>query len=187
MLALFQPCGPLPVHAMLGAHGPAWAFRLLVALELVQGGEQGPGLAIAQPQLPVPATHGGLEVDPGLGDAAGLRGFLAVGDLPAGRLDPIQGGAQHVGDVGASLEGPDVPGERDQVTPEAVLGEQAGGLIRVVGGQGRAELGEPGGDHGRGVDRRFDRRFGRLGSRRHRLTPIVVQGRKWERDPCVRS
>jgi hypothetical protein len=40
-----QPAGPVAVGAVRGAHRPARAFRLLKALELVEGGEQGPALA----------------------------------------------------------------------------------------------------------------------------------------------
>ena len=86
VLAILQPGGPVSAHAVLGAYRTAQAFRLLIALELIEGGEQGPALAAAQPHVTVSPARRGLEVDPGLGDAVGLRGFLAVGDRPAGGL-----------------------------------------------------------------------------------------------------
>ena len=54
VLALLQPGGPAPAGAVLGALGAAGAFRFLVPPELIQRGEQGPGLAVAEAQMPVP-------------------------------------------------------------------------------------------------------------------------------------
>src|ERR1700691_4109084 len=96
---------PVAPRSVLAAERPPFAVRLLVARELVEGGEQGPALAAVQPQVAVSPADRGLEVDPGLGDAVGLGGFLAVGDRPAGGLHPRQRGFEHAGDIGAALEG----------------------------------------------------------------------------------
>ena len=54
--------------------------------------------------------------------------------------------AEHVGNLVAALDGLDVPGERDQVAPEAVGGELGHHAVDVAGGQRGLEIGEPGVD-----------------------------------------
>src|SRR6185437_3983770 len=63
LLAPLQPGAAVAVRAVLGAHRPAAAGRFLVALELVEGGEQRPGFpssaVVAQPEQAVAAADGG--------------------------------------------------------------------------------------------------------------------------------
>ena len=59
---------------------------------------------------------------------------------------PCEAFAEHVGDAVAALDGLDVPGERDEVAPEAVGGELRDRAVDVARGQRRLEVGEPGGD-----------------------------------------
>jgi hypothetical protein len=117
------------------------AERLLEPLQLDHGGEQGERLAALEPQVPEAAGLDGLEVDPRL-LGAGLPG-RRLGERPALRLHPGKGGAQHVGDLLVALDGGDVPGERDEVAPQAVVGEQGGGRLGVTGGQRGVEGVEP--------------------------------------------
>src|ERR1022692_5120510 len=112
--------GPAAIRAVLGALRAARAAGLLMALELVHGGKQRPAETVAQAQVPAAPAGRGLELDPGLDHAAGVGRFLAVGDLPVARLDLRQRLAEHAGDRGASFEGLDVPGKRDEVAPVAV-------------------------------------------------------------------
>ncbi len=149
-LAALQPGLPVLVRPVLGAHRPVPAGLLLVAGQLVQRGQQGPRLAVGQPQVAAPAPDGGLEVDPRLVDAVGAGGLLALGHPEPGRVDPVQ----HLGQPGAHgvlpLGGGDVPGEGDQVAPEAGGGEQLDGGVDVPGGERGLEVGQPGLDAARG-------------------------------------
>ena len=115
--------------------------RLLEPLQLDHGGEQGERLAALEPQVPEAAGLDGLEVDPRLLGAGLASGRF--GERPTLRLHPRKGGAQHVGDLFVALEGGDVPGERDEVAPQAVVGEQGGGRLGVTGGQRGVEGVEP--------------------------------------------
>ncbi len=112
-----------------------------MALELVERREQRPRLAVAQAQVPAAAADRGLERDPRLGDAVGLGRRL--GRAPAARLHARERVLEHVADAVAALDGLDVPGERDEVAPEAVVGEQLGGGGGVARGQRLLEAREP--------------------------------------------
>src|ERR1700744_2831400 len=109
--------GPALVPPVLGPPGPGPAVLLLVPPQLVEGGEQGPGLPVTQPEVPAAAPGRGLELDPRLSDPVRLGRLLA--DRPPAGPDPGQGRGEHRGDLLAALDRLDVPGERDQVTPEA--------------------------------------------------------------------
>ena len=79
LLAL-EPGLALLVGAVLGTARPVLVARLLVALQLVERGQEGEGLALAvlldQPQQSATATDRGLEQEPRGDDAVGLVGRL---------------------------------------------------------------------------------------------------------------
>jgi hypothetical protein len=141
LLAPLQPGAAVPVDAVLGAHRAAAAGRFLVALQLVQGGEQRPRLAVTQPEQAVAAADRGLERDPRRGDPVRLGRLL--GGVPAGRPGRLQRALEQAADAGRPLHRDDVPAERDQVAPEALVGEQPGRALDVPLLQSLAELGEP--------------------------------------------
>ncbi len=63
-LPLLQPGHPVLVRAVLGTHRASYALGLLVALELVQGGEEGPRLRavlVDEPEQAATAADRGLE------------------------------------------------------------------------------------------------------------------------------
>ena len=130
--------GSAPCSTPRGRRGPA---RLLVALELVERGEQRPGLAVLEAQVPAAAADRGLERDPGLGDAVGLRRRL--GRVQAARADVREPVLEQVGDALRPLDGLDVPREGDEVAPVAVVGEELRGGRRVAGGERRLEARQP--------------------------------------------
>ena len=69
--------------------------------------------------------------------SASSAGSVVGNPLRVGR---VEGGPQQVGDPVAALDGLEVPGERDQVPPEAGGGEHPGGPVDVPGGQCRLEV-----------------------------------------------
>ena len=164
--------------AVLDALGTAGALVLLVALELVERGQEGPGALVVEPQQARAAPDRGLEGEPGRGDAVGLLGLLAVGDPEVRGVGRLHGVAQQVVDPVAVLDGREVPGERDQVAPEGGGGEQAGGALGVAGGQCRLEVGQPGLDAPAGRGRLRGR--GGLEGLRHRVLPPLL-GRRVRR------
>ena len=155
LLAFLGPRRAALVGAVLRALRPGRATGFLVTRELVEGREQRPGpravVGAPQPQLPAPAADGRLELDPRLGDAVRRSGFLAVGDPPPARCNPAGDGGDEVTHRVPALGGGDVPGERDQVTPVAVVDEQGGDGVTVGGRQGALERREPGLDVGTGL------------------------------------
>ena len=141
LLALLEPrlaVRSAPCSTPFGRPGPG---RLLVALELVQRGQQRPRLAVAQPQQPAAAADRGLEADPRRRDAVG--GVRRLGRVPVARLRVPEREVEHVADLVRALDGLDVPRERDQVAPERLVVEQRGGGFAVARGQGVVELGQP--------------------------------------------
>jgi hypothetical protein len=90
VLAFFLPGPGADVLAVLGAERTREARLLLMTLQLDHRGEQGPDQAVLDTDKAEAARHGGLELDPGGGDAAVLARFLAVGDLPARRIRKIE-------------------------------------------------------------------------------------------------
>ena len=123
----------------------------LVALELVQRGQQRPRLAADQPQHALATTGLGLELDPGLDHAVGLGRVL--GTCPAARPGRRQR-ARRASRLTPSrpFDGRDVPREGDEVAPVARLAEQLGRGRGVALGQRLVELRQPLVDLGR--DRR---------------------------------
>ena len=149
-LAHLQPRQPVGMRAVDGAGRAVLALGLLVALELGERREQRPRPAVAQTQVPGAAPDLRLERDPRLGHAVGGRRRL--GGRPAARRDVRELGLEHGPDLVRALEGLDVPGERDEVAPEAVLAEQGGGGRRIPGGERLLEAPQPLRDRGGGLD-----------------------------------
>jgi len=141
VLALLQPGPAAGVHAVLDAPVPAFAAVLLEALELLQRGQQRPGLAADQPQVAAAAAGAGLEGEPALGDATGLGTFAL--DLPVRGLRLAHRAFEHRADRVGALGGLEVPGERDEVAPVGVVAEHRGGGGMVAAGDGGAERVEP--------------------------------------------
>jgi len=123
--------------------------RLLETLQLDHGGEQRERLAPLEAEVPEAARLGGLELDPRL-LGAGFAG-RPFGERPALRLHPGEGRTEHVGDLLVALDGLDVPGERDEVAPQAVVGEQPRSRVDIAGAEGGVERVEPGLDGAAGV------------------------------------
>ena len=82
-LALFEPRRPVLARAVLGSKRSGKSFRLFMALEFDHRGQQGPDLAILQPDQPVAAGDFGLEFDPGGGHAPVFGRKFALGDCPS--------------------------------------------------------------------------------------------------------
>ncbi len=123
-LTILEPRLPFGVRAVDDALRPPRPETLLVTLELIERGQERPGLAVDQPEVAAAATAFGLERDPGARDAVGDLGLL--GGLPSTRLHMRQRAFEHVRDLGAALDGLDVPSEGDEVPPVALGREQLG-------------------------------------------------------------
>jgi len=83
----------------------------------------------------------GLKLDPGLGHARGLgRRF---GGADAAKLHVPERVIEHVLDARGTLDGLDVPGERDEVAPEAVVCEELRRGGAVAFGQRVCETRQP--------------------------------------------
>ena len=151
LLARLAPGLPAPLGSVLGTSGAPLAGRLLVALQLAQGGEQSPAPAVLESHMTDPATDSGLEPDPAVGDAARLAGLTELarhGEPP--RRHPAQRAGEKVADAIRALDGDDVPREADQVSPEAVGREQRRCPLDVLGGQRLLERRQPALDLGAG-------------------------------------
>ena len=122
VVAFFEPGLAARVHAVLGALDAVGALALLEALQLGHRGEQRPGLALLQAQVAAAAGHRGLEGEPGVDAAAGLRRLAFNGNRRG--LHVGQPGLQHRADRVRAFLSADVPGEGDQVAPVAVGAEQ---------------------------------------------------------------
>src|ERR1700730_4427636 len=165
--ALLEPGLPIRDGAMLGSLGSPVTLRLLMASEIVQCRQQRPGFAVSEPEMTYAAADRGFELYPALGFPARLAELVSDGETA--RLNLIERLTEHVSYPFDTLHSDDVPGERDQVAPVAVINEQAGCRINVTGGQGSLEVCQPPGHCGscsRGVDRLIR---GGLG---HQGTPI---------------
>src|SRR5262249_14420196 len=130
-LARLEPRLALPVGAVLDALRAADALALLVALELLQRRQQRERLAVLQAQEPGAATDLGLELDPRGDDALFFRRVL-------GRVEAVwfhvgEARLEHRLDLLGTLDGLDVPRERDEVAPEARVEEQLGRRGSVAG------------------------------------------------------
>ena len=90
------------------------------------------------------APDGGVELDERRNHPGVLGRVLAGAEVR--RLGARQAFAEHARDLVAPLDGLDVPGERDEVAPEAVDRELRDRAVDVAHGERRLEVGEPGGD-----------------------------------------
>ena len=91
------------MDAMLGADRSPLTQPLLVALQFIKGGEQGPGATVLQTHMAATATHPRLEAEPGLDTPVGLAGFAP--ELESMGCHILQAGRQHRRDRLGSLLG----------------------------------------------------------------------------------
>ena len=117
--ARLLPGDPVLGRAVLHALGPGRALRLLVALELVQRGEQRPGALVVQAQQA--RARGPTAVSNRI--HAVTTPSASSGSSPSVIRKSVASVvsivcAEQVGDALAALDGRDVPGERDEVAPE---------------------------------------------------------------------
>ena len=122
-LAPLGPRLPPRMDTVLGAGRPPFTHPLFMALELIEGGEQGPGAAVLQPHVAAAVAHPRLEAEPGLDAPAALDGLAAQREGVRGHIR--QAGRQHRRDRLGPLLGAQVPGEGHQIAPEALRVEQA--------------------------------------------------------------
>src|ERR1700722_13310495 len=132
------------IDAMPRAEHASEARLLFMALELGHRGQQGPDGAVLKADQSIAPRDLGLERNPGFEDAARFRRRLTLGDAPVARLHPLEAMAKHVADLIAPFHCLDVPGERDEVAPVAVLAEHCRRGVEVARGQGGVEFGEEG-------------------------------------------
>ena len=144
LLAALLPGRTPLVGAVLGAHRAVLVARLLVALQLVERGEERERLRpvlVDQPEQAAAPTDGGLEPEPRGHHAVRLVGGLVQHE--AGRVGALERVLQQVGDALAALDGLEVPGERHQVAPVRLGGEHPGRGGDVTRLQCGLEVGEP--------------------------------------------
>ncbi len=151
VVAFLGPRTRVGIGAVHGAHHPGRALALLVSLELLQRGEQCPAFVALEAEMADAAARGRLELDERGGDVT-VGGRLLAG-VEARGLRLGEAGVQHVGDAVAALHGLDVPGEGDEVAPEAVDGELRRSPLDVADGKGGLEVREPCVDAGLGRER----------------------------------
>ena len=136
------------IRAVLHAPRPPAAQRLLVALELVQRGHQRPRPALPQSQVRIAAARAGLERQPGAHHAVVLRGRL--GRPPAAGPRGGERVLEQVAHAVRALDRLDVPRERDEVAPQAVVAEELARRARIAARQRLAEARQPAVDLGGG-------------------------------------
>ena len=172
---LVRPGAAALLDAVLDALFAARAALLLETLELPRCRQKRPGLVAPEPQMTLAPRRRRLERDPRIDDAAAFaRRFF---ERPGGRLERRQLRLQHRFDGRAAFEGLDIPGEGDQVAPEAILHEQGRRGRRVAGRKGMPEPVEPGMNAFVGL--REAR--GLLGDRRHGHPPRTAVFRELRR------
>ena len=110
---------------MFDALGPVRPDGLFIAAQLLERREQRPRLAVPQAQVPAAAPNRGLERDPCLAHTVGRNGRLC--NLPPARLRAAKRVLEHVPHTGPPLNSNDVPRERNQIPPIALLAKQLGG------------------------------------------------------------
>ena len=146
LLAQLLPAFAALVRAVFGTFDAVGAGFFFMAFEFDHGGQQRPGFVAMvcgfETQMAAPTRDAGLKGEPGVDHATGFAGFAFEGKV-AGRH--ISGaGLDHGRNGPAPLLGADVPGERDEVAPIAVLVKQRSGGVGIVQGKRCAKAGQPG-------------------------------------------
>jgi hypothetical protein len=137
----FQPSLAVGIGSMHRPLGTRTARTLLVTLELGQRRQESPGRPVSNPQVAGAAADRSLKCDPGVGDPIGLGRLF--GGAPPRRLGVRERVLEHVANSRRPLDGLDVPGERDQIAPEAVLAEQLRRSRGIAAGQRVVEARQP--------------------------------------------
>ena len=148
--ALVEPVAAARAGAVARSAGAVRADRPLVSPQVVELGHDRPGdpgaVLTDQADGATTVAERGLEGDEPLDDLVVIalepRAELGVGAQVADRAGR-QVGAQHLGDGLGAAVGAEVPGERQQVTPPAVGGEEGRDARGVRGAQGRPQVVEP--------------------------------------------
>ena len=146
--ALLGPRPPVRIGTVHRSERSRRALGLLESFEFLHGGEQRPGLVALEPQMADAAADGRLEFDEGRCDdliAVDVLGGRLAGP-ESGRVGVGQPGRQHLSHGTRSFQSLDVPGERDEVAPEAVGRELADDAVDIAVGEGGLKVGEPGVD-----------------------------------------
>jgi hypothetical protein len=149
-LLLLGPVLGVGIRAVHGTLDSGLALPLLVSLEFLHRRQQRPrhvvtGLGVRrQTQMSLAAARRRLECDPRRDDAVCFVGGL--GGVKSRRVGIGEPFTEHVGDAVPALDRLEVPGERDEIAPEAADGEHAGNTRNVPVDQGVLELRQPGVD-----------------------------------------
>ena len=139
-LALFLPGFAIPVMAVFGPHRTAKTLGLFMALQLRHGGEQRPDQAVLEADMAIAAGDAGLEFEPAVGDAVGLRGGLLRVLQEVRGLGGAKLAGQHVADLLVAFQRLQVPGECYQVAPVAIGLKQVDRGVDVAAFQRLPEL-----------------------------------------------
>ena len=134
------PCAA-PCSTPFGRLAP-WCSSWPLSSSSVVSSVQAP--SVVQPQQARAAPDRGLERDPrrrSTPSASAGSSPSAIRKSSASVVSIVC--REQVGDPVAALDGLDVPGERDEVAPEAGRGEQARRALGVPGGERGLEVGQP--------------------------------------------
>ena len=115
------------------------AHGLLVAGESLDRRHQGPDPAVPDADVARAVGDGGGEAEEPLRRVLGAAREPVVDDRPVAGGHPGELLLEHGPHLRAPFERGDVPGERHEVTPEALLLEQGHGRVDVAGREGRVE------------------------------------------------
>jgi len=128
-------------HAIRRSHLSRLASLLLMALEGLRSGQQGPATFLAKPKNPRTMGHNCLEHKLSLDDAVRLGGVTTKGE---GRgLDLVERRRKHLADGIAALHGLHVPGEGYQVAPKTIGNEKLLATFDILLSQRLCKLLEP--------------------------------------------
>ena len=138
-----EPLAPVPPVAC-GLMGRAERSRdldaLLEAVEGLKRRENRAAESIFETKDAPPASRAHRHGEPRLHTARDALGFF---QCPTRGRSRAERRPEHFGDCGFALRRPDVPGERQEVAPVTIVGEQGERAGDVAAGQGIAETGEP--------------------------------------------
>src|SRR6185437_14028871 len=144
LVAPLLPAFGVAVDAVQGAGRAGETLPFLVALKFDECRQQRPRALALQAQMAIAAPGLGLEGKPRLGDAVVLGDGLVVGEAKVARLHGAHAGGEHGLDGVAALGGVEVPGEGDEIAPEAFRGEKLRRALGVLRRQRGAEPVEKG-------------------------------------------